>query len=188
MKKMKKLLITTLTCFALVGIFACKQQTHENQQITVEPAVTRAIAVLYPTKDNVVSGVVTFTKLTEGVKVSSNITGLTPGKHGFHIHEFGDCSSDDGTTAGGHFNPTQMPHGAPTDAQRHSGDFGNVTADSTGIALMEWIDPMITFDGPNSIIGRAVIVHAVEDDLKTQPTGAAGARVACGVIGVDDIQ
>jgi Cu-Zn family superoxide dismutase len=146
----------------------------------------KAIAVLYPTKDNSASGVVTFTKLTEGIKVTSYITGLTPGKHGFHIHEFGDCSSDDGSSAGGHFNPTQMAHGAPTDTQRHSGDFGNITADSTGTAVSEWIDPMITFVGPNSIIGRAVIVHASEDDLRTQPTGAAGARIACGVIGVDD--
>ncbi|HEX2897679.1 MAG TPA: superoxide dismutase family protein, partial [candidate division Zixibacteria bacterium] len=92
----------------------------------------------------------------------------------------------DGLSSGGHFNPTQMQHGGPNAGQRHAGDFGNITADSTGTANFEWFDKMITFEGPGSIIGRALIVHADEDDLATQPTGNAGARVACGVIGVDD--
>ncbi len=186
MKKPIKQLSNIMVCLSIIGILACQQQSHNGQQAGTESTVEKAIAVLNPTKDNSVSGVVTFTKLPEGIKVTSNITGLTPGKHGFHIHEFGDCSSEDGLSAGAHFNPTQMAHGAPTDTQRHSGDFGNIIADSTGTANMEWIDLMITFEGPHSIIGRAVIVHALEDDLKSQPTGAAGARIACGVIGVDD--
>ena len=186
MKNLKLQLTTILLCLTVVGISAGQHQPQTGGHAEMKPAIEKAIAVLYPTKGNTVSGIVTFTKLPEGIKVTSNITGLTPGKHGFHIHEFGDCSSEDGTSAGGHFNPSMMAHGAPTDSVRHSGDFGNITADSAGTAIMEWIDPVITFDGPHSIIGRAVIIHAGEDDLKTQPTGAAGARVACGVIGIDD--
>ncbi len=186
MKNANKRFVMILASLTILGIPAYTQQAHHDPHGAMKAPVERAIAVLYPTKDNSVSGVVTFTKLAEGIKVSSNIIGLAPGKHGFHIHEFGDCSSPDGTSAGGHFNPSMMAHGAPTDSMRHSGDFGNITADSSGTAVMEWIDPVISLDGPNSIIGRAVIIHAGEDDLKTQPTGAAGARVACGVIGVDD--
>jgi Cu-Zn family superoxide dismutase len=145
---------------------------------------TKAIAVLYPTEGNKVDGTVTFTQTTDGIKIVAHIEGLTPGKHGFHIHEYGDCSSLDGTSAGGHFNPGMAPHGAPTDMSHHEGDIGNITADSSGVAHFEWTDKQMSFSGPNSIIGHSVIVHAKEDDLKTQPTGNAGGRVACGVIGV----
>jgi superoxide dismutase, Cu-Zn family len=144
----------------------------------------KAIALLSPAQDKSVKGVVTFTQTEKGVKVYAHLEGLTPGKHGFHIHEFGDCSSPDLTSAGGHFNPTKMNHGAPTDEMRHSGDLGNIVADEKGMAILEWVDPMMQLSGPNSIIGHAVIVHAKEDDLKTQPTGNAGAREACGVIGI----
>jgi Cu-Zn family superoxide dismutase len=109
--------------------------------------------------------------------------GFTPGRHGFHIHEFGDCSAKDLSSAGSHFNPAMKSHGAPTDEMRHDGDMGNVVADESGKTHLEYIDRKITLDGENSIIGRAVIVHEKEDDLKTQPTGNAGGRVACGVIG-----
>jgi superoxide dismutase, Cu-Zn family len=147
-------------------------------------SLTKAIAVLYPTEGNQANGTVTFIKTTDGIKVDAKIEGLTPGKHGFHIHEFGDCSSPDGASAGGHFNPGHMEHGAPTDMNKHEGDIGNITADSSGIASLEWTDKSLSFDGVNSIIGHSVIIHAKEDDLKTQPTGNAGARVACGVIGI----
>ena len=144
---------------------------------------TKAIAVLYPTKGNSVQGVVTFTKSGEEIKIVADLTGLTPGKHGFHIHEFGDCSSPDGNTAGGHFNPRKNPHAGHDAAQRHEGDLGNLEADSSGKAHLELTDTMIEMSGDNSIIGRGVIVHEKEDDLKSQPVGNAGARVACGVIG-----
>jgi superoxide dismutase, Cu-Zn family len=144
---------------------------------------TRAVAVLHPTTGNAVEGQVTFTKADGGVKVSAHITGLTPGKHGFHIHEYGDCTAPDGTSAGGHFNPEGNPHGAPTDAKRHEGDLGNVEANDQGVADLEYVDTHASFEGESSILGRGVIVHAGADDLKTQPTGNAGGRVACGVIG-----
>jgi superoxide dismutase, Cu-Zn family len=144
----------------------------------------KAICVLYPTRGNVVNGTVTFTQVENGVKVVVNIWGLSTGKHGFHIHEFGDCSSPDGTSAGGHFNPENMNHGAPMDMSRHMGDMGNLNADVDGKANLEYIDHRIMLEGPESIIGHSLIIHKNEDDLKTQPTGNAGPRVACGVIGI----
>ncbi|HEY8460677.1 MAG TPA: superoxide dismutase family protein [Blastocatellia bacterium] len=146
--------------------------------------VTKATAVLIPTEGNNVRGVVTFTQTGANVKVSARIEGLTPGRHGFHIHEFGDCSSKDGSSAGGHFNPANAPHGAPDAAKRHAGDMGNIEADQSGVANLEYVDPVAKLNGHGAIIGRGLIVHANPDDLKTQPTGNAGGRLACGVIGV----
>ena len=145
---------------------------------------TKAIAVLHPTAGNTVAGSVTFTKSGDEIKVVADITGLTPGKHGFHIHEFGDCSSSDGNSAGGHFNPTHKAHGAPDTSDRHAGDLGNIEADASGKAHLEWSDKVMKLSGVDSIVGHAVIVHEKADDLKTQPTGNAGGRLACGVIGV----
>jgi superoxide dismutase, Cu-Zn family len=144
----------------------------------------KAICVLYPTQGNNVSGTITFTQTDKGILVVADLQGLTKGKHGFHIHEFGDCSSADGTSAGSHFNPEGKNHGAPMDISRHIGDMGNIEADESGKAHLEYTDPMLMLNGPHSILGRSVIVHKSEDDLKTQPTGNAGARVACGVIGI----
>lgn len=146
--------------------------------------LTKAICVLHPTEGNKVSGVVTFTKTDSGIGIVADLEGLTPGKHGFHVHEFGDCSSLDGKSSGGHFNPENQAHGAPDDAIRHVGDLGNVEAGNDGKAHYERVDSVISLGGPNSIIGRGIIVHAGEDDLKTQTTGDAGARVASGVIGI----
>ena len=145
---------------------------------------TKAIAVLHPTAGNNVTGSVTFTKSGDEVKVVADVNGLTPGKHGFHIHEFGDCSSSDGSSAGGHFNPTHKQHGAPDASDRHAGDLGNIEADASGKAHLEWSDKVMKFSGADAIVGHAMIVHEKVDDLKTQPTGNAGGRLACGVIGV----
>jgi len=147
-------------------------------------AITKAVAVLQPTKGSNVSGVITFTKISGGIRVVADIEGLTPGDHGFHIHEFGDCSAPDATSAGGHFNPEGHLHAGPGSQQRHEGDLGNVAANANGKAHYDLVDTQLSFDGPHSIIGRSVIVHEKIDDFKTQPTGNAGARVACGVIGV----
>ncbi len=145
---------------------------------------SKAIAVLHPTEGSKVEGTVTFTKSGDETKVVADLTGLTPGKHGFHIHEFGECSSPDGKSAGGHFNPTNQPHAGHDVAARHEGDLGNIEADSAGKAHLELTDKNLAMSGENSIIGRGLIVHEKADDLKTQPTGDAGGRLACGVIGV----
>lgn len=144
---------------------------------------TKAIAILHPTVGSKVMGTVTFTKSDDAVQVVADITGLTPGKHGFHIHEFGDCSAPDGASAGSHFNPTKKSHGAPDASDRHVGDLGNIEADKDGKAHLEWKDKMLKFSGENSILGRGVIVHEKVDDW-SQPTGNAGGRLACGMIGV----
>ena len=147
-------------------------------------SVTKAVAVLSPTKGSNVSGTVTFTQVNGGVRIVADVTGLTPGEHAFHIHEFGDCSAPDATSAGGHFNPRHMQHGAPDASVRHAGDFGNLEANGAGKAHYDRVDKMISLNGAESIVGRGVIVHEKVDDFITQPTGNAGARVACGVIGV----
>ena len=149
------------------------------------PGVTNAIAVLRATKSGGdASGTVEFTKVADGIRVVAEVRGLTPGKHGFHIHEFGDIHSDDAMSAGGHFNPEKSAHGEPHAAKRHVGDLGNLEANARGVAKVDFVDKEITFAGPHSIIGRGVIVHEKADDFKTQPTGNAGGRMACGVIGV----
>jgi len=144
---------------------------------------TKAIAVLLPASGSKVTGTVTFTKTGDTVQVVADVTGLTPGKHAFHIHEFGDCSAPDAASAGSHFNPMKKPHGSPDNPERHAGDMGNLEADSAGKAHLELKDSMLKFSGENSILGHAVIVHEKVDDW-SQPVGNAGGRVACGVIGV----
>lgn len=151
---------------------------------TAEVDVKEALAVVNPTEGSKVSGTVSFIKNGQGVRITANIEGLSPGLHGFHVHEFGNCSSPDANSAGGHFNPTNMPHAGPKAEKHHLGDLGNLEADRNGTAKLEVTDDLISLEGPKSIVGRSVIVHARPDDLKTQPAGGAGARVACGVIGI----
>ena len=146
--------------------------------------VKKAVAVLHATAGNTVQGTVTFTQEEGGVRVVANLTGVPAGEHGFHIHEFGDCSAPDGASAGGHFNPDNMTHGAQSAATRHVGDLGNVTAEASGNVTLNLLDAKMSLNGPHTIIGRGVILHANPDDFKTQPTGNAGGRIACGVIGV----
>lgn len=143
-----------------------------------------AAAVIYPTRGNKVTGIVRFIQKKEGIHVTAQITGLTEGKHGFHVHEYGECSSHDGMCTGDHFNPTNAPHGAPTNKIVHVGDLGNIVADKDGNASYNEINPHMTLFGPNSIIGRGLIIHADPDDLTSQPTGNSGKRIGCGVIGI----
>lgn len=146
---------------------------------------TEAIAVLSPTKGNNVKGTVKFTQQGDSVKVVATIEGLKPGqKHAMHIHQNGDCSAPDATSAGGHYNPENHPHGLPDKNERHAGDLGNVQADQSGKATYEITVKNITImGGKNPIAGRGVIVHAKPDD-GGQPVGNAGDRIACGVVGV----
>jgi superoxide dismutase, Cu-Zn family len=178
---MKMNYLSWTVAFALLTFIGT---TMLAQETAPSPAMaSRAIAVLHPTRGNHVTGTVTFTEVPDGVRVQANITGLTPGKHGFHVHEFGDCSAPDGTSAGGHFNPTHETHGAPDSSHRHVGDMGNLEADRSGMAKLDYVDHDMALKGEKSVIGHAVIVHEKADDLKSQPTGNAGGRVACGVIG-----
>lgn len=170
--------------FFFTVVLSVTGNSQVNSTIASKGSIVKAICVLYPTQGNMVSGTVTFTKTDKGIKIVADIVGLSKGKHGFHIHECGDCSAADGSSACGHFNPDGKNHGSPNDSIRHVGDLGNIEADASGKAHLEFIDTTITLEGEHSIIGRSVIIHKNEDDLKTQPTGNAGGRVACGVIGI----
>jgi superoxide dismutase, Cu-Zn family len=142
-----------------------------------------AVVRLQPTKGNFASGTITFTQKGDKVAVEARVSALTPGGHGFHIHEKGDCSSGDGMSAGGHFNPTAKPHGNPTSAEHHTGDMPMLVADASGNASLSMeLGEMTVGSGATDIIGKAIIVHKDPDDYTTQPTGNSGARVACGVI------
>jgi Cu-Zn family superoxide dismutase len=169
---MKKLFVAGA---ALAVLTAC-QSTPE------EPL--RATAALQPTKGNKTFGEATFEETDGKVRVIVFAQGLKPDQeHGFHIHEAGDCSSGDGMSAKGHFNPHGKPHGHPSAAERHAGDLPALKAGKDGRAKLDTTMDVITLrPGPASIIGRGLIIHADPDDYKTQPTGNAGARLACGVI------
>ncbi len=184
MKSCNKLFILSLVVLAFSVIHVEAQPKKFPGKMKRPPMVTQAIAVLHPTAGNNVHGVVKFIQTPKGVRVIADVEGLTPGKHGFHIHEFGDCSSPDGKSAGGHFNPTNQPHGSPDAPKHHMGDLGNLEADANGKAHLDRVYPFLRLMGPMGIIGRGVIIHSGKDDLKSQPTGNAGKRVACGVIGI----
>lgn len=146
--------------------------------------IGKAVAVLRGTKGNEkVHGVVLFTQMEEGVLIEAQVNGLTPGKHGFHIHQYGDISAEDGTSAGGHYNPAGVEHAMPDSEKRHVGDLGNIEADENGHAMYKKLDEVVQLHGQHAVLSRAVVVHAGEDKF-TQPTGGAGGRVAVGVIGL----
>lgn len=172
-----------LCTVALLISLSFSIRTAHAQEGGESSAPLKAIAVLQPTGSNNVCGSISITEVADGVRVVGEITGLTPGKHGFHVHEFGDCSAD-AASAGAHFNPTDRPHGAADDMERHVGDLGNIEADAAGTAKVNFLDHKLSlFHDARSIIGRALVVHEKADDLKSQPAGDSGARVACGVIG-----
>ena len=148
-----------------------------------DPTRPAAVADLAPTQGNTAKGTVTFMPRDGRVRVVAEVSGLQPGSHGFHIHEKGDCSAADGTSAGGHFNPMGKPHAAPGVNDRHAGDMPLLVADLSGNArLVATLDLITVGGGAADVVGRSVIIHKDPDDFKTQPTGNSGARVACGVI------
>jgi superoxide dismutase, Cu-Zn family len=179
------LIATAAFVAAAILMFGTQSQAQSRRErMPMMPRVTYAVAEVHALGDHRVSGKVTFTQTDEGVEIVADLTGLQPGEHGFHIHEFGDCSMADGKCAGSHFNPTNQPHGGPDDAHRHVGDLGNIKADSRGHGVYKRVDKVIALNGPKSIIGRSVIVHAQKDDFKS--VASAGARIGCGVIGIGD--
>ena len=142
-----------------------------------------AMTAMMPISGSAAQGTVHFQELRDGaVEVRVDLTGVPPGVHGFHVHEVGNCG-DNGNAAGGHFNPTSMPHASPDAASHHAGDFGNVTAGANGEVHHRFTTRSITVaEGARSVVGKAVILHANPDDLTTQPTGNAGGRISCGVV------
>jgi len=146
--------------------------------------ILMAVALLMPMKDSKVGGTITLTQEKGYVLVTGEVTGLTPGKHGFHIHMFGDLRAADGMSAGGHFNPKGHPHGGPDSKERHEGDLGNIEASEAGVAKVNVKAMGLKLA---EVLGRSIVVHAKADDLKSQPAGDAGPRIAVGVIGIAEV-
>jgi superoxide dismutase, Cu-Zn family len=171
----KAVLFAVVVAAAVAALSGCK---------SIPPDAPKATANLVPTKSGNAVGTANFYQAGNKVRMVANVSGLAPGReHGFHIHEAGDCSSGDGMSAKGHFNPAGKPHGHYSTAERHAGDMPALKADASGNARLDTdLDLMTVTPGPASIVGRGLIVHADPDDYKTQPTGNAGARIACGVI------
>jgi Cu-Zn family superoxide dismutase len=150
-----------------------------------QPARTgeRAEAVIEARSDAKLTGKATFTEVEGGVLVEIEVQGTAPGWHAVHVHEKGDCSAPDGSSAGGHFNPATKNHGSPHAPEHHAGDLGNLYVDADGSGRHVILMPALTVAaGDHSVRGRAIIVHAGVDDLVSQPTGNAGGRIGCGVI------
>jgi superoxide dismutase, Cu-Zn family len=164
-----------LMALAAAALLGCQSGPQEPQ---------RATAALKPTKDSKAFGEVTFEQKGNKVHVVAYVQGLAPDReHGFHIHEVGDCSAADGMSTKGHFNPYGKPHGHYQSGERHAGDLPALKAGKDGRAKVDIeLDIITVAPGPASIVGRGLIVHTDPDDYKTQPTGNAGARIACAVI------
>ena len=142
-----------------------------------------ATATIAPTAGNTAKGTVTFAQKGDKVSVTAHLSGLTPGGHGFHLHEKGDCTAADATSAGGHFNPGGKPHGAPDAAEHHAGDLPMLQADASGNASLSVdVSGLSIGGGAGDVLGKSVVVHKDVDDYKTQPAGNSGARIGCGVI------
>ncbi|HEY3172187.1 MAG TPA: superoxide dismutase family protein [Thermoanaerobaculia bacterium] len=185
---MKTTRISTLAAaFAVAAAAALYTAGCSSTSSTTSPTAAagpQARATIEPKSGSNVRGWATFTeRSTGGVRVEVHIENAPPGVHGLHLHEKGDCSAADASSAGGHFNPGGMPHAGPSDTMRHAGDFGNITIEANGTGHLELVSDLLTVrPGPNSVVGKAIVFHEKVDDLKTQPTGNAGARLGCGVV------
>jgi len=174
-------------CLA-AGISACSTTPPPPAPAAVEDHT--AVVHLASASGSLVSG--TLQVMTMGpnaVHIAGDVGGLAPNSaHGFHVHETGDCSAADASSAGGHFNPTGSPHGRMDQGAHHAGDIDNIVADASGVAHVNMHVPGLTLGGgaASDIAGRAIIVHADPDDYASQPSGDAGKRVACGIITVVD--
>ncbi|KAJ0963576.1 hypothetical protein J5N97_028698 [Dioscorea zingiberensis] len=160
--------------------------------LAVAAETKKAVAVLKGNSN--VEGVVTLFQDSDGpTTVKVRVSGLAPGLHGFHLHEYGDTTNGCIST-GPHFNPNKMTHGSPKDEVRHAGDLGNIVANSEGVAEANIVDGQVPLGGPNAVIGRAFVVHELEDDLGkggqelSLTTGNAGGRLACGVVGLAPVK
>lgn len=172
-------------CTIILSIVGLAVGIAENQKARTSAAKDAVgqggVAVLRPTKGHKVRGVIRLIPTKDGLRIRGRVRGLKPGKHGFHIHQYGDLRSPDGKSAGGHYNPKGVRHGGPHDAVHHAGDLGNITANSQGVAQVDILAKWLKLQ---PVVGRAIVIHGGMDDLKSQPSGNAGPRVAVGVIGI----
>ncbi|MBV2169154.1 MAG: superoxide dismutase family protein [Bdellovibrio sp.] len=183
---MKNIFITSILALTFM---ACAQSPKQTETTTAAEAIatpvapTKAQAVLKAANGSKIKGIIHFSEDGGKMKIETMVEGLKPGPHGFHLHETGDCSKADFSSAGGHFNPAHSTHGAPGANGHHAGDFGNLMANNKGKAATSLtVEGLTMKPGADSIIGKAVIIHQDKDDLKSQPAGNSGPRIACGVI------
>lgn len=161
-----------LTICSVVLLGACATPT----------AGPMAGADLQARSGSMVAGKVSFTESNGRLRVEAQVSGLTPGEHGFHVHEAGDCSAPDASSAKGHFNPMAKAHGHHASMERHGGDMPNLVANAAGEARYSAEIEGLSLNGASGVLGRSVVIHADPDDYKSQPAGNSGKRVACGVI------
>lgn len=191
---MKTTVLTVATVLAL-GLAACSttpEQTSRSKHAAVATApmattstVQRAQVNLASASGSIVSGQLSITPMAGGLHFKGEIGGFKPGStHAIHIHEKGDCSAADASSAGGHFNPADAMHGRVSTDTHHAGDMDNIVANAKGVARVDVraMGPVLGGGAPNDAVGRSVIVHAAADDYASQPAGDAGSRVACGII------
>lgn len=184
---MKRLFAIAQGLLTLTLLAGCEREPKQDQPNGDTAAVRQtesarvARVILSPLSDSRAVGIVTFTATDKGVHIQGDVDGLTPGMHGFHIHEMGVCQAD-GSSAGAHYNPSKGKHSSPEDPKRHVGDLGNLVADELGHAHYDRVDPVLRLSGPDSIVGRSLLIHEKEDDLVSQPAGNSGSRISCGLI------
>ena len=177
----------TFAMIACSMLAACASAPSAPKAKPAASTAQQAEVNLAPASGSLVSGKLALVPMGDGVHITGEVGGLKPGDvRGFHIHEKGDCSAADASSAGGHFNPGAQPHGRASQGAHHAGDTDNIVADAKGVARIDAHVQGVSLGGgaANDIARRAIIVHAAADDYATQPTGNAGARVACGVITV----
>lgn len=188
------LAVAAITLLAGCGVESDQTPASPATATSASPATANAAtsasahAVLASASDSNVHGRLSFVRTDQGIHVTGRISGLEPNStHGFHIHESGDCSAPDASSAGGHFNPAQQPHGHAGMGPHHAGDIPNQQANASGVATVDVVaqDIELGTGSPTDALGRAIIVHAQPDDYTSQPSGDAGARIACGVITSD---
>jgi Cu-Zn family superoxide dismutase len=185
--KLVKLTALSLVLLASYNCKEAKKEASEEMEATTEKTEEVSVETISfkmePKSDSNVAGEVTFTDENGTVSMKATFSGLTPGEHAIHIHQKADCSAADGTSSGGHWNPTAEAHGKWGAGEGyHRGDIGNFTADADGNAMVEFSTDLWCIgcdDDTKNIIGKAVIVHQGMDDFTSQPSGAAGARVSC---------
>lgn len=169
-----------LLCLAGLAAAPMLNDKDHNQDKDKPDLPREGVAVLVPTHGNDVGGILTFTEMGESVHIKGKLWHLQPGKHGFHIHQFGDLRDAKGMSAGGHFNPHGESHGGIDTSKRHAGDLGNIEADKDGVARVDMKAKLKL----HFIVGRSIVVHEKADDLKSDPAGDSGSRLAFGVIGI----